>query len=143
MAALTRIPAHRLLEANRTATDLLLGGITVEGLPALGWWPQPNHPLHRLGTPGAQHLHRGQPVPGGLPTGLHAQGLHRARPGAAGERHPLVVIECKSPSSARASRQAVDQLRRYSNQRKAGGEVDDNEGNEPLFHQPVAGGHQL
>ena len=35
VAALTRIPAHRLLEANRTATDLLLSGITVEGLP--GW----------------------------------------------------------------------------------------------------------
>ena len=31
-------------------------------------------------------------------------------------------------------REAVDQLRRYSNQRRASGEVDDNEGNEPLFH---------
>jgi len=30
--------------------------------------------------------------------------------------------------------EAVDQLRRYTNQRRAGGEVDDNEGNEPLFH---------
>ena len=28
VAAITRIPAHRLMEANRTATALLLGGIT-------------------------------------------------------------------------------------------------------------------
>jgi type I restriction enzyme R subunit len=28
----------------------------------------------------------------------------------------------------------VDQLRRYSNQRKAAGEIEDNEGNEQLFH---------
>ena len=35
VAALTRIPAHRLMEANRAATELLLGGLTVEGLP--GW----------------------------------------------------------------------------------------------------------
>ena len=30
--------------------------------------------------------------------------------------------------------EAVDQLRRYTNQRRASGEVDDNEGNERLFH---------
>lgn len=35
VAALTRIGAPRLLEANQTATELLLKGITVEGLP--GW----------------------------------------------------------------------------------------------------------
>ena len=35
VAAITRIPAHRLMEANRAATALLLGGIAVEGLP--GW----------------------------------------------------------------------------------------------------------
>lgn len=35
VGALTRIPAHRLMEANRIATELLLSGITVEGLP--GW----------------------------------------------------------------------------------------------------------
>src|SRR5436309_374466 len=28
VGALTRIPAHRLMEANRAATELLLGGIT-------------------------------------------------------------------------------------------------------------------
>lgn len=35
VGAITRIPAHRLMEANRTATDLLHGGITADGLP--GW----------------------------------------------------------------------------------------------------------
>jgi hypothetical protein len=30
--------------------------------------------------------------------------------------------------------EAVDQLRRYTNQRRASGEVEDNEGNERLFH---------
>ena len=35
VAAITRIPGHRLMEANRDATALLLGGITVDGLP--GW----------------------------------------------------------------------------------------------------------
>lgn len=47
---------------------------------------------------------------------------------------PLVVIECKSPSVPEPMAEAVDQLRRYSNARRASGEVDDNEGNEPLFH---------
>jgi type I restriction enzyme R subunit len=46
---------------------------------------------------------------------------------------PLVVVECKSPSVPEPLAEAVDQLRRYSNQRKAAFEVDDNEGNEPLF----------
>lgn len=46
---------------------------------------------------------------------------------------PLVVVECKSPSVPEPLAEAVDQLRRYSNQRRAALEVDDNEGNEALF----------
>jgi hypothetical protein len=46
---------------------------------------------------------------------------------------PLVVVECKSPSVPEPLSEAVDQLRRYSNQRKAAFEIDDNEGNEALF----------
>ena len=34
VGAITRIPANRLMEANRAATELLIGGITVEGLPS-------------------------------------------------------------------------------------------------------------
>ena len=33
MAAITRIAAPRLMEANRAATELLLKGLTVDGLP--------------------------------------------------------------------------------------------------------------
>jgi len=44
-----------------------------------------------------------------------------------------VVVECKSPSIPEPLAEAVDQLRRYSNQRKAAFEIDDNEGNEALF----------
>ena len=47
---------------------------------------------------------------------------------------PLVVVECKSPSIPEPLAEAVDQLRRYSNQRRAAFEVDDDEGNEALFH---------
>ena len=36
---------------------------------------------------------------------------------------PLVVVECKSPSVPEPLADAVDQLRRYSNQRRASGEV--------------------
>jgi len=46
---------------------------------------------------------------------------------------PLVVVECKSPSIPEPLAEAVDQLRRYSNQRKAAFEVEENEGNESLF----------
>jgi len=46
---------------------------------------------------------------------------------------PLVVVECKSPSIPEPLAAAVDQLRRYSNQRRAAFEIDDNEGNEALF----------
>jgi type I restriction enzyme R subunit len=44
------------------------------------------------------------------------------------------VVECKSPGIAEPLPQAVDQLRRYSNQRKEAGEIEDNEGNERIFH---------
>jgi type I restriction enzyme, R subunit len=35
VSALTRMPGHRLMEANKAAIALLVGGLTVEGLP--GW----------------------------------------------------------------------------------------------------------
>lgn len=46
---------------------------------------------------------------------------------------PLVVIECKSPAFQEPIIQAIDQLRRYTNQRFEAGEVHDKEGNENLF----------
>jgi type I restriction enzyme R subunit len=135
VGALTRIPAHRLMEANRAATELLRAGLTVDGLP--GWdggrsqtvhYVDWEHPERNEFTVVNQYRVDCQP---GFTRGktfivpdlvLLVNGI------------PLVVIECKSPSVPEPLAEAVDQLRRYSNQRKAGGEVDDNEGNEPLFH---------
>lgn len=135
VGAITRIPAHRLMEANRTATDLLLGGITVEGLP--GWdggrgqtihfidWQHPERNeftvinQYRVDCPPGYNRGKAFIVPDLV---LLVNGI------------PLVVVECKSPSVPEPLAEAVDQLRRYSNQRRASGEVEDNEGNEPLFH---------
>lgn len=135
IGALTRLPAHRLMEANKLATDLLLGGLTVEGLP--GWDGGRNQTIHyidwahpernrftvinqyRVDCPPGYNRGKAFIVPDLV---LLVNGI------------PLVVVECKSPSVPEPLAEAVDQLRRYSNQRRASGEVGDNEGNEPLFH---------
>jgi len=135
VGAITRIPAHRLMEANQAATELLLGGLTVEGLP--GWdggrgqtihfidWAQPERNeftvvnQYRVDCPPGYTRGKAFIVPDLV---LLVNGI------------PLVVVECKSPSVPEPLAEAVDQLRRYTNQRRASGEVDDNEGNEPLFH---------
>ncbi len=135
IGALTRIPAHRLIEANRAATELLLAGLPVEGLP--GWnggrgqtihyidWAHPERneftvvDQYRVDCPPGYNRGKAFIVPDLV---LLVNGI------------ALVVIECKSPQMPEPLVEAVDQLRRYSNQRRANGEVDDNEGNEPLFH---------
>jgi type I restriction enzyme R subunit len=135
VGAITRIGAHRLMEANRAATELLLGGLTVEGLP--GWdggrgqtihfidWAHPERNdftvinQFRVDCPPGYTRGKAFIVPDLV---LLVNGI------------PLVVVECKSPSCPEPLAEAVDQLRRYTNQRKASFEVDDNEGNEPLFH---------
>lgn len=135
VGAITRISAHRLMEANQAATELLLGGLTVEGLP--GWdggrgqtihfidWARPERNeftvvnQYRVNCPPGYNRGKAFIVPDLV---LLVNGI------------PLVVVECKSPSVPEPLAEAVDQLRRYSNQRRASGEVDDNEGNEPLFH---------
>jgi type I restriction enzyme, R subunit len=135
VGAITRIPAHRLMEANQAATELLLAGLTVEGLP--GWdggrgqtvhfidWAHPARNQftvvnqYRVDCPPGYTRGKAFIVPDLV---LLVNGI------------PLVVVECKSPSVPEPLADAVDQLRRYSNQRRASGELDDNEGNEPLFH---------
>jgi type I restriction enzyme, R subunit len=135
ISAITRIPSHHLMEANRTATELLHGGITVDGLP--GWdggraqtihyidWDHPERNeftvinQYRVDCPPGFNRGKAFIVPDLL---LLVNGI------------PLVVVECKSPSVPEPLAEAVDQLRRYSNARRASGEVDDNEGNEALFH---------
>lgn len=134
VAAITRLGVAKLMEANEKATDLLIKGITVEGLP--GWdggrgqtiqyidWDTPANNRftvvnqYRVDCPPGFNSAKAFIVPDLV---LLVNGL------------PLVVVECKSPSAPEPLADAVDQLRRYSNQRRAAFEVEDNEGNEPLF----------
>ncbi len=138
VAAITRLGTHKLMEANQKATELLIKGLTVEGMP--GWdggrgqtlryidWDTPANNRftvvnqYRVDCPpghgGQMRSAKAFIVPDLV---LQVNGL------------PLVVVECKSPSIPEPLAQAVDQLRRYSNQRKAAFEIDDNEGNEALF----------
>ncbi len=134
VAAITRLGTHKLMEANEKATSLLIRGLTVEGLP--GWDGGRGQNIRYIDwdTPANNRFtvinqYRVDCLPG-FKSGkqfivpdlvLLVNGI------------PLVVVECKSPSTPEPLAEAVDQLRRYSNQRKAAFEVDDNEGNEPLF----------
>lgn len=134
VAAITRLSAHKLLEVNEKATELLIKGVTVEGLS--GWdggrgqtiryidWDTPSNNCftvvnqYRVDCPPGFNAGKAFIVPDLV---LLVNGI------------PLVVVECKSPSIPEPLAEAVDQLRRYSNARKAAFEVDDNEGNESLF----------
>lgn len=134
VSALTRLGTHKLMEANEKATSLLIRGLTVDGLP--GWNGGRGQTIHYIDwdTPANNRFtvinQYRVDCPPGFNTGkafivpdlvLLVNGI------------PLVVVECKSPSVPEPLAEAVDQLRRYSNQRKAAFEVDDNEGNEALF----------
>lgn len=134
VAAITRIARPKLIEANQAATELLLLGITVDGLP--GWdggrgqtirfidWDTPENNSftvvnqYRVDCPPGYNSGKAFIVPDLV---LLVNGI------------PLVVVECKSPSVPEPLAEAIDQLRRYSNQRHANYEVEDFEGNEPLF----------
>lgn len=134
VSALSRLGTHKLMEANEKATSLLIRGLTVDGLP--GWNGGRGQTIHYIDwdTPANNRFtvinQYRVDCPPGFNTGkafivpdlvLLVNGI------------PLVVVECKSPSVSEPLAEAVDQLRRYSNQRKAAFEVDDNEGNEALF----------
>ena len=135
VSAITRIATPKLIEANQAATELLLLGLTVDGLP--GWdggrgqtiqyidWENPENNeftvvnQFRVNCLPGFDRGKGFIIPDLV---LLVNGI------------PLAVAECKSSSCPEPLAEAVDQLRRYSNQRRASGEVEDNEGNEPLFY---------
>ncbi|MFW5452917.1 type I restriction endonuclease subunit R [Thioalkalivibrio sulfidiphilus] len=135
IGALTRIPAARLMEANQQATELLLKGISVDGLP--DWdggrgqtiryidWDEPGNNRftvinqYKVKCPPGFDSAKGHIIPDLV---LLVNGI------------PLVVAECKSRTVPEGISDAVDQLRRYANQRKAAREVDENEGAPALFH---------
>ena len=134
VAAISRLGTHKLMEANERATELLVKGLTVEGLP--GWdggrgqtiryidWDTPANNRftvvnqYRVDCPAGFNSGKAFIVPDLV---LLVNGV------------PLAVVECKSPSTPEPLAEAVNQLRRYSNQRRAAFEVDDNEGSEALF----------
>ncbi len=133
VSALQRIRAKRLMEANQEATELLQEGITVEGVE--GWnqgreptvhyidWQRPENNTYtainqfRIDCPaGYSKSHVAPDIV------LFVNGI------------PVVVVECKAADISEPMAQAIDQLRRYHNQRKPEGETDIDEGNERLFH---------
>lgn len=133
VSALERIAAKGLMEANQEATGLLLGGVAVEGLP--DWEHGRSRMVHYIdwdhpenNTFKAINQFRVD-CPGGFAKGFIVPDIVLFINGI-----PVVVIECKSPGTSEPIPSAIDQLRRYSNQRKGAGEVDEDEGNERLFY---------
>ncbi|MET8446600.1 HsdR family type I site-specific deoxyribonuclease [Streptomyces sp. NPDC005209] len=124
--ALSRIPAHSLLEANQQSTKLLVDGVPVEGKP--DWdggklqvvhfidWKNPSNNeftvvnQFRLDIPGGH----APIVPDVV---LFVNGI------------PLVVLECKEPRTSTLAK-AVGQLRRYAEQVPS----ESRTGNQKLFH---------
>lgn len=131
LGTLERLGHIKLLEANQAATDLLLRGVSVEGLP--GWdggrdqtirfidfeHPERNDFLvidqFRVDPPWAVAT-KDFIIPDLV---LFVNGI------------PLVVIECKSPNISDPMEEGITQLRRYANQRE---EFDGDEGADKLFH---------
>jgi len=130
---LVQTEGHRLMEINQAATELLLKGTVVEGLPD---WnngrPQPiryidfKHPENNDFLVINQFKieltsGRGHVIPDAV---LFVNGI------------PIVVAEFKSPGIENPMHEAINQLLRYSNQRRELFPTlyTDNEGVEKLFH---------
>lgn len=130
VSAVQKLTSHKLVEANKEATELLLKGTPVEGVE--GWdhgrsrtvhyidWEHPENNIFRV----VNQLRVDEP--GGQAHKFIVPDLVLFVNGI-----PLVVVECKSPNISEPMDQGIDQLLRYSNQRTW---VDANEGNERLFH---------
>lgn len=130
VSALTRPQARTLIEINEELTGLLLTGTQVDGVE--GWHGGRRQSVRFIDFDNVANndfrVVRQFTVDG---------------PGAAGKDRivpdlvlfvngiPLVVIETKSPGANAPMAEAIDQLRRYANQRT---EVKAAEGNERLFH---------
>jgi type I restriction enzyme, R subunit len=130
---LERAAGHRLMEINESATGLLLKGTVVDGLP--DWDNGRPQPVRYIDWDDAANNDflvinqfkveltsgRGHVIPDAV---CFINGI------------PLVVAEFKSPAIENPTQESINQLLRYSNQRR---EVwptlyQDNEGVERLFH---------
>lgn len=110
-------PGGKLLENNRASTDLLLGGVTVAGLD--GWDGGRDQTINYIDW---DHWSTNE--------FLAVSQFSVATPGQAPNIRPdvtlfvngipLVVIEAKSPGTESGIADAIDQLRRYANQRGSG-----------------------
>ena len=134
VSALTRHGQRGLMEANQEVTELMLKGLTVEGLP--GWdggrgqtiryldWEDVKANTFtvanqfRVDCPPGHDVGKGFIIPDLV---LLVNGI------------PVVVVEAKSPAIPEPLAGAVNQLRRYHNARKAALEVKENEGAPALF----------
>ena len=134
VSAITRLPANKVMEANQLATELLQGGITVEGLP--DWdggrgqtihfvdWANPENNTFtvvnqfKVKCPPGHDGWKGHVIPDLV---LFVNGI------------PIVVIECKSRTVPEGIADAIDQLRRYHDQRHQDLEVEEHEGAPALF----------
>lgn len=135
VSAINRIGAARVMEANQFATALLLKGIVVEGLA--DWdggrgqtihffdWDVPENNRFtvinqfKVKCPPGHDSAKQHVIPDLV---LFVNGI------------PLVVIECKGRTVPEGLQDAVDQLRRYHDQRAADYEVETHEGAPALFH---------
>ena len=132
---LDQAPGHRLMEANQSATALLLKGTVTDGLP--DWNNGRNQDIKFIEwDPAKFHLNdflvinqfkveltsgRGHVIPDAV---LFVNGI------------PLSVAEFKSPGIQNPLQEAINQLLRYTNQRKELFPTlyTENEGVEKLFH---------
>ncbi|GAA3895838.1 HsdR family type I site-specific deoxyribonuclease [Halomonas cibimaris] len=134
VAAITRLSASKVLEANKQATELLHDGLAVEGLK--GWdggrgqvlryidWDEPDNNVFtvvnqfKVKCPPGHDSAKGHVIPDLV---LFVNGI------------PLVVVECKSRTVPEGLSEAADQLRRYHDQRFLENEVGEHEGAPALF----------
>lgn len=137
VAALTRHGKQGLMEANQAVTQLLLKGLTVDGLP--GWDGGRGQTIRYIDfdNPGANAFTVANQFRVDCPPGHDAaKGFILPDVVMLVNGIPLVVVEAKSPGIPEPLAAAVDQLRRYHDARKPAGEVAEHEG-APMFFAPV------
>ena len=135
VGSITRIAASKLMEANQKGTELLLEGVTVEGVE--GWDGGRGRTIHYIDwdTPENNQFTVINQYKVQCPPGYDSDKKHIIPDLVLLVNGiPLVVVECKNPAVPEPLAQAIDQLRRYSNQRYESDEVEEKEGNEPLFY---------
>lgn len=130
VSALTRPQARTLIEINEELTALLLTGTQVDGVE--GWRGGRRQTVRFLDFDDVGN-NDFRVVRQFTVDGPGAVGSDRIVPDLVlfVNGIPLVVIEAKSPDAHAPMAAAIDQLRRYANQRA---EVNAAEGNERLFH---------